>query len=269
MTTQVPLQIRILLVVGMACLIACGGLGKSKDDEKEMDERATYHYNLAYGHYFDSTNKNVDASLQELLKSLQAKPDFPEAHFLAGVIYLGRAENGMAIRHFQTAIRLRPDYYDAHNNLGAAFLSEHRWDDAIHLYEELVGQIKYATPGHAYNNLGWALYKKGDLKAAESRFRQALNLNPKLCPGYNNLGQVLFDQQKTEQAAKYLKRGIRRCKPYAEPHLHLGRVHLANRQVKEALTEFKVCVKLAGDSPMGERCDNYVKSLSKNRGGGR
>ena len=35
---------------------------------------------LAYGHYFDATNKNVDASLQELLKSLAAKHN-PEAHF--------------------------------------------------------------------------------------------------------------------------------------------------------------------------------------------
>ena len=144
--------------------LGCGGLSKNKDQQKEIDERATYHYNLAYGHYFDSTNKNVDASLQELLKSLQVKPEYPEAHFLAGLIYLGRAENGLAIRHFQTAIRLKPEYYAAHNNLGAAFLNEARWDDAIQVFEGLVKQIKYATPGHGYNNLGWALYKKGDLK---------------------------------------------------------------------------------------------------------
>ncbi len=267
MTMDAPILLRALMLSIMAmCLAACGGLGENEKDQKELEERATYHYNLAYGHYFDSTNKNVDASLQELLKSLQAKPDFPEAHFLAGVIYLGRTENGLAIRHFQTAIRLKPEYYDAHNNLGAAFLNEARWDDAIQVFEELVGQIKYATPGHAYNNLGWALYNKGELKAAESQFRQALNLNPRLCMAYNNLGQALFDQKKTEQAEKYLKRGIRRCEGYAEPHFHLGRLYLSGRKTKVALGEFEACVKLSGDSPLGERCQNMVKSLSKQLG---
>ena len=107
-------------------------------------------------------------------------------------------------------------------------------------------QIKYATPGHGYNNLGWALYKKGDLKSAESRFRQALN--SRLCQGYNNLGQTLFELQRSEQAEKYLKRGIRRCENYAEPHFHLGRIYLAGRKTKTAVEEFKKCVKLAGDS---------------------
>ena len=102
-----------------------GGLSKNKDQQKEIDERAI----TTTGHYFDSTNKNVDASLQELLKSLQVKPEYPEAHFLAGLIYLGRAENGLL--SLSNRDSLEAEYYAAHNNLGAAFLNEARWDDAI------------------------------------------------------------------------------------------------------------------------------------------
>lgn len=249
-------------------LMGCGALGDKKETEKARDERAAYHYNLAYGHYFDSTNKNVDASLQELLKSLQAKPNYPEAHFLAGLIYLGRSENRLAIRHLQTAIRLKPDYYAAQNNLGSAFLNEARWDDAIHVLEELVVEIKYATPGHGYNNLGWAYYNKREFKTAEKHFRKALNLNPRLCTAYNNLGMSLLEQRKYEQAEKYLKKCLRRaaCQTYAEPHLHLGLVYLNTRKAKQASSEFKTCVKLAGDSPLGERCQSMVKGLTNQMG---
>ena len=259
----------ILLMAELS--IGCGGLGKSQASQKEIDERSAYHYNLAYGHYFDSTNKNVDASLQELLKSLQIKPDYADAHFLAGLIYLGRSANGKAIRHFQTAIRLKPDYYAAHNNLGAAFLNESRWDDAIQVFETLVSQIKYATPGHGHNNLGWAYFNKGQFRQAEGHFRQALNLNPRLCTAYNNLGMSLHEQRKLSQAEKYLKRVIRRedCKNYAEPHFHLGRIYLGGRKTKKALAEFERCLKLSGDTDLGERCEAMAKSLGKQLGGAR
>jgi type IV pilus assembly protein PilF len=255
----------IVLCLSMAILTGCAWLKKSETDDKEREDQATYHYNLAYGHYFDSTNKNVDASLQELLRSLHAKPDYPQAHFLAGLIYLGRADNTAAIRHFQTAIRLQPEYFAAQNNLGAAYLNEGRWDDAISVYEELVGKIKYATPGHGHNNLGWGWFKKGNLAKAESSFRLALTLNPRLCQAYNNLGQTLFEQNKLEQSEKYLLRGIRRCKQYAEPHYHLGKVHLAARKRKVALADFESCVKLSGDSQLGERCRAMAKSLGVQR----
>ena len=257
-----PLHLAVLGLLFSGCAL----FTKKAPTAEELEEKATYHYNLAYGHYFDSTNKNVDAAPQQLLLSLEAKPDYPEAHFLAGLVYLGRTDNTLAIRHFQTAIRLRPEYYAAQNNLGAAFLNEGRWDDAISVFEELVGKIRYATPGHGQNNLGWAWYKKGNFKKAETAFRLALNLNPRLCQAYNNLGQVLYDQQKLEQAAKYLKRGIRRCERYAEPHFHLGRVYLGDRKGSEALKEFSECVKLSGDSQLGDRCTAMVKRLSPKSG---
>ena len=41
----------------------------------------------------------------------------------------------------------------AKNNLGAAYLASSRWDDAIKVYQELVGNIMYGTPGNGHNNL--------------------------------------------------------------------------------------------------------------------
>ena len=244
----------------------CGALSSRGDERKEREELATYHYNLAYGHYFDATNKNVDASLQELLKSLAAKPDNPEAHFLAGLIYLGRGETGMAIRHFQTTIRLKPKDYAAYNNLGTAYLSEGRWDDAIDIYRGLIGEIHYATPAHSHNNLGWAWFKKRNFEKAMTHFKQAIRLNPSLCPAYNNLGQTQLEQGELVGAQQNLKRAAERCPNYAEPHYHLGRALVSKRQPEQAMASFQKCRKLAGDSPLGERCSVMVQTMKRGKG---
>jgi hypothetical protein len=52
-----------LVCLCMVLVAGCAWSKQSETDLKERDDRATYHYNLAYGHYFDLTNKNVDASL--------------------------------------------------------------------------------------------------------------------------------------------------------------------------------------------------------------
>ena len=83
------------------CLVIGGflGCGPSQKEVRDAENTAKMHYNLAYGHYFDSTRPNVDAAMQEVLKSLTARPNYPEAHMLAGLIYLGREQYTKAIRH--------------------------------------------------------------------------------------------------------------------------------------------------------------------------
>ena len=50
----------ILLCLITAMLSGCAWLKKSETDAKEREDQATYHYNLAYGHYFDSTNNSSE-----------------------------------------------------------------------------------------------------------------------------------------------------------------------------------------------------------------
>jgi Flp pilus assembly protein TadD len=60
-----------------------------------------------------------------------------------------------AIAHYQAALQIKPDYAEAHNNLGNALLQKGRVDEAITHYQAAL-QIKpdYAE---AQNNLAWVL----------------------------------------------------------------------------------------------------------------
>ncbi len=244
-------------LLGIAAL-ACG---PSRGEVKAQKEQAKYHYNLAYGHYFDTKNPNADAALQEVLASLQLDDTDPEAHMLAGLVYLGRQGYLDAERHFRRAIELEPDHFKAHNNLGATYLAMERWDDAIGVFAPLVRQQRYTTPGIGQNNLGWAHYKKGDRTAAIQHFKTAISIAPDLCPPYNNLGLAYMEDGLLEKAVRYLERGLKRCPRYAEPHFHLARVYGRQGDVAAARAALVRCMELAGETDLADRCERQLRAL--------
>ncbi len=88
------------------------------------------------------------------------------------------------------AIELKPDFFEAHNNLGATQQNLGRLDEAEKSYKKAI-ELKpdYAE---AHNNLGNTLNYKGDLVAAIDSYKQALNIQPDYAEAWNN---VLFPLQ--------------------------------------------------------------------------
>ena len=258
------LVVALLLAVALP-LAACG---PSREQVKKQQEQAKYHYDLAYGHYFDQQKANADAALQEVLVSLDLNPDESKTHLLAGLIFMGRESWIDAERHYKRAIELQHDNFLAQNNLGAVYLATERFDEAITAFTALTSNVLYVTPGHGHNNLGWAWYKKGDLEKAKRHFRLAINLSPQLCPAYNNLGLVYFDEGNMAKATRYLERGLKRCTTYAEPNFHLGRVLARQGHIHDARIHFARCLELAGESALADRCERLLNTLPPDEGGG-
>lgn len=237
---------------------SCGGASQAGGSDEERAEKARFHYQLAYGNYFNENGSNGEAALQEVLTSIELNPSDPDARMLAGIIFMGRELYVDAIAQFNKAVELKPDFYAALNNLGATYLALERWDDAIGIFDKLVSNLRYTTPGHGHNNLGWAWLQKGDTAKARRHFTAAIQLSPTLCPPYNNLGMAYLQEGLLSKARKYLERGIERCPSYAEPHYHLGRTLTRLQRYDEARVHFETCVSLSGDSLLGERCQRHL-----------
>ncbi len=62
-----------------------------------------------------------DDAIAELTEALRLKPDYPEAHYNLGGTLMTRGQFDDAIAHYTEALRLKPDFAEAHNNLGVAF----------------------------------------------------------------------------------------------------------------------------------------------------
>jgi len=92
-----------------------------------------------------------------------------------------------AIEHYQQAVRIRPDYAEAHNNWGVV------------------------------------LTQQGKLAEAIEHFQQALRIQPENAEAHNNWGVVLDRQGKPAEAIEHFQQALRIKLDYAEARANLAR----------------------------------------------
>jgi predicted TPR repeat methyltransferase len=90
------------------------------------------HYNL--GSTYLSMSK-PDEALQHYLQSIGDNPD-ADTYFNIAVIYSYKDRHGDAIDYFNSALKLRPDFFESHVNLGATYLKIENYPKAIEHYQQ-------------------------------------------------------------------------------------------------------------------------------------
>ena len=86
---------------------------------------------------------------------------------------------------YRRALEIKPDYAEAHSNLGNALQDLGQLDDAVASYRRAL-EIKpdYAE---AHSNLGNALQDLGQLDDAVASYRRALEIKPDFAEAHSNL----------------------------------------------------------------------------------
>ena len=150
-------------------------------------------YNL--GTALDKKGRTDDA-IKHYLEALRIAPDYAEAHNNLGIALDKKGRTDDAIIHYLEALRIAPDYAEAHINLGIALDKKGRIDDAIkHYLEALRIRPDYAE-GH--NNLGIDLARKGNFDMAVKHFQKALQINPNFSYARANLKRALLLQERNQ-----------------------------------------------------------------------
>ena len=120
---------------------------------------------------------------------------------------------------FHKALELKPDYANAHNNLGNALKDQGKLEDAVAAFHKAL-ELK---PDHAeaHSNLGSALKEQGKLDEAVAAFHKALELKPDHAEAHSNLGSAFKDQGKLEDAVACYRRALEFNPDRAEIHSNL------------------------------------------------
>jgi Tfp pilus assembly protein PilF len=245
--------LRSLTVLGLLLVLGCSS-GVSSENQRKSD----YHFKLGKGYFFD---QNIPMALRELDMSLVMNPHNERTHFLLAFIAMGRKNYTEAVLHYKKALEAKPDYFDARENLGAAYLAMRRWVEAIATLTPLLTERLYSTPYILHNNLGLAHMGKRDLASAVEEFKKSVFLNPRFCLGLNNLGRVYVEQGDERQAVKSFQKTIERCSEYgyADPFFYLGRIYERAGRRAEALELFRQCAELGGEAAIGDRCSQRLQ----------
>jgi type IV pilus assembly protein PilF len=257
---RTPMEAVARLFAGFCFLLmmSCSGLSA-----EQRAQGAEIHQQLG-----DNLLAQGDAqgALKEYLQSLDFE-ETPEAHNGLGLIYwysFGRTDDGM--KELKRALEMRPDYSDAMTNLGALYISRNRFADAIPLLDKAARDPLYKTRTVAQSNLGWALYKSGQVERGVGEIQGALAVAPKYCLGWRQLGTIYSEQGKLDEAGKALARYAEECPETFDAHLLLGKVLARQQRAKEARLEFERCAvaKQDKDKPVASECARYLKELGGN-----
>jgi tetratricopeptide (TPR) repeat protein len=147
------------------------------------------------------------ANIETLWKTtLRLNPDCWMAHYNLGNVFIKKGRLDEAIPHFQKALQIYPGDEESHNNLGLALLQKGSVDEAIsHLQKAL--QIRPDFAG-AHMNLGIALFQLGRMDEAITQYREALQINPRIAAAHYNLGNALLQKGSVAEAITQFQKAL-------------------------------------------------------------
>ncbi|OUV60213.1 MAG: hypothetical protein CBC82_08750, partial [Cellvibrionales bacterium TMED122] len=118
------------------------------------------------------------------------------------------------------AIALKPDFAEAHSNLGVTLKELGRLDEAETSYKQAIALKPDLTEAHS--NLGNTFKELGRLDDAEASLRQAIALKPDYAEAHSNLGVTLKELGRLDDAEASYRKAITLKPDYAEAHRHLA-----------------------------------------------
>ncbi len=144
----------------------------------------------------DEYQNALKKATDEYLEGLQARADDYINHYNLGNFYLARRDTDQAIRSFETAIKLRPDYLASYVNAAFAYNAAGRNDQAEESFRKALELDPNSVVTHI--NLGMLLGEQSRLDEAEGAFLMALKVDPNSAVAAYNLGVILAPQQPAE-----------------------------------------------------------------------
>ncbi|MDD2581764.1 MAG: tetratricopeptide repeat protein, partial [Desulfuromonadaceae bacterium] len=130
-----------------------GGQGNFKPDP------ASYHYQMGISYLGE---QNYTSALFDLTEAEKLDPKNPDVLYNLGKAFVGKKRPDLAEKKFLKAIRLKPNFSAARNDLGVAYLDMQRWDSAIQQFKVVKDDLFYDNTVNASINLGLAYLGKGD-----------------------------------------------------------------------------------------------------------
>ena len=189
---------------------------------------------------------DLAAAEREWKKVLQHVPTNVVILNNLGQLQIRQGEYQEAITLLDRAIKLRPDYAMARINLGRAYEGLGEAGKALEAYARAV-QLSPLNP-LARNHLGGFYERVGRLEEAEAQYRKSLEARA-TAEAAHNLGEMLFKQEKREEAEDALKRAVE-LNPYDEQALFmLASIYLDSGRKAEAVHAFQAVLETDPANP--------------------
>jgi tetratricopeptide (TPR) repeat protein len=138
-----------------------------------------------------------------------------------------------------------PDCWMGYNNLGNALFQKGQVDGALEQFQKALALFPNYVEAHS--NLGAALFQKGQVDDAAAHYKRALEINPNHAQANYNLGLVLFEKGQVDDAIAHYRKAVKMSPYYPEAHNSLGNALLRKGELDEALEQFQKALEINPD----------------------
>ena len=211
---------------------------------------------------------NLAGGIPRLRKELEErKPAQPQFYLELAKAYAKAGNHGESVHWCQEALRVRPGFGPAVNELGAELIQTGDYARAAEVLRQASGPAAQTNLGNAYlrlgrsdlaeqtlralpddpdanNLLGMIASARRDYGAAEQLFRKALMLQTDHAEAHQNLANLLAMRRQYKEAAYHFEQAIAANPAYAEAHHRYGLLLLATGAIDRAQHEIEAALRI-------------------------
>ncbi|KAA3606968.1 MAG: tetratricopeptide repeat protein [Calditrichaeota bacterium] len=226
-------------------------------------------YNLA--NVYRSLGDNANAQ-KWFKKTLEINPNFAQANLGLGILDYRKGNFAEAEKFYRKALGKNSEIPKLHFRLGQTLLKQEKIPEAI---AEITKEIElFPETLEAYNLLGKAYIKAGEIRGADRAFKLfkklqplqdrlnlftlALKVSPNNPQNHANLAKFYYNAYNNKKAEESYKKTIELDSNFSEAHLGLGMVLFEEKKNLEAIKSFLKTIEL---NPNDSRAYVYLASV--------
>jgi type IV pilus assembly protein PilF len=196
-----------ILGASMLLLFALGGCASNTKNEnikpQDRTKVADLNTQIAVAYIRDG---DFEPALEKLEKAISADPNHAPAYSTLGLLYNRVGEFDKADKNFEKAVQLDPKNSSILNNYGQVLCQHGQYEKGQQMFLKANENSLYRAPEIALSNAGTCAMAAGDLAAAETHFREALKINPRVAPPLLQMAVISYSLERYLPARGYLQR---------------------------------------------------------------
>jgi tetratricopeptide (TPR) repeat protein len=170
-----------------------------------------------------SFRKQPERAVYFYSRAAELKPGFPINQYNIATVWFNQGKPAQALPAVEEALKIDPNYGEALHLRGVLLQQLQRYDESIASLLQAMKQKPEEI--QILNDLGTTYFYAQKIGEAEAAFQKSIALDPSNNPNaYNNIGFVLFNSGRQEEAIEMYRKAAAQGHPEAAAYLRqLGR----------------------------------------------
>jgi len=187
----------------------------------------------------------LDKAVKSYEQALMIKPNYVDAHYKLGNTLKALGQLDEAVQSYEKALIINPNSAEVLNNLANTFKALGQLDTAIKHCEAVL--VIKPDCADIYNNIGNMLYELGQLDGAVKSYEKALAIKPDYAEAFYNLGVIFQALGQLDGAVKYYEQAIAIFPDYFKAYSNLGVTLYEQGQLNAAVKHYEQALTVKPD----------------------